>query len=532
MKPLKLYMKIGIFISILLLVTVSILGYSFMRMMSTTFESQTGERALHVATTLANMPSIRAAFTEENPSALLQPIAEEVRKTTGAEFVVIGNREGIRYAHPIEDRIGKKMVGGDNDRALLHGESYISKAVGSLGPSLRGKAPIKNEEGDIIGIVSVGFLLEDIDAIVHQYRVKIIFLVVTVLMIGGIGSIYIAKGVKRAIFGLEPHEIARLFVEKNGILQSVREGILAIDEKGAITMVNQQAYDLLPLDPSVDYVGKSIREVLPQSRMIDVLDSKESQFDEQVSYEGHELIVNRVPIFEEGEMMGVVSSFRRKNEIDLLTKQLSHVHRYAEALRAQTHEFANKLNTISGLIQLGSYTEAIEYIHKETDGAQTIVKRVMKAIPDPIIAAIVIGKFNRAQELKIDFHIDKESQLQDSLDEMDREKLVTILGNLLDNAFEAVLASGNANKKVKLFMTDLGHDFIFEIEDNGRGISEEEFPRLFERGFSTKQGEDRGVGLYLVQEAVTHLGGVITVGNGKFGGAIFTVIIPKRGRDE
>lgn len=199
MKAIKLHAKITLFICLLLLLMLAILGFYFTYMISETLENQTGRRALHVATTVAKMPSIRAAFQESDPSSIIQPIAEDIRKTTGAEFVVVGNKESIRYSHPIPERIGKKMVGGDNDRALLNGESYVSKAVGTLGPSLRGKAPIFDENGQVIGIVSVGFLIEDIELIVRSYQLKILFLVVFVLVIGSIGSFYIAKGVKSSL---------------------------------------------------------------------------------------------------------------------------------------------------------------------------------------------------------------------------------------------------------------------------------------------------------------------------------------------
>jgi two-component system, CitB family, sensor kinase len=243
MRAIKLHTKMALFICLLLLIVLGILGSYFTQMISETLEEQTGKRALHVATTVAEMPAIREAFNLENPSSVIQPIAEDVRIKTGAEFVVVGNKDSIRYSHPIPERIGKKMVGGDNDRALIKGESYVSKAVGSLGPSLRGKAPIFDENGEVIGIVSVGFLLEDIETIEKHYQFKVMFLVVFVLAIGAIGSFYISKGFKKAIFGLEPHEIASLFVEKHAILESVREGIIAINNNGNITMVNQQAYD-------------------------------------------------------------------------------------------------------------------------------------------------------------------------------------------------------------------------------------------------------------------------------------------------
>jgi two-component system, CitB family, sensor kinase len=531
MRAIKLHTKMALFICLLLLIVLGILGSYFTQMISETLEEQTGKRALHVATTVAEMPAIREAFNLENPSSVIQPIAEDVRIKTGAEFVVVGNKDSIRYSHPIPERIGKKMVGGDNDRALIKGEAYVSKAVGSLGPSLRGKAPIFDENGEVIGIVSVGFLLEDIETIEKHYQFKVMFLVVFVLTIGAIGSFYISKGFKKAIFGLEPHEIASLFVEKHAILESVREGIIAINNSGNITMVNQQAYDILGMDRKKNWIGQSIHEVIPNSRMVEVLQTKESHFDEELKIGNNELIVNRVPIFNGDDIIGVVSSFRKKTEIDQLTKELTQVHRYAEALRAQTHEYSNKLNTISGLIQLGSYQEALDFIHKETVEYQTIIQQLMRAVPDTMIAAIILGKYNRAHELKIDLQIDEESSMKDIPPHIHREKLVTIIGNLLDNAFDAVLVANKKEKTVHLFMTDIGDDLIFEVEDSGNGIPEEFFDQIFQKGVSTKKGEGRGMGLYLANQAAQYLNGYITVENSPQGGAVFTVVIPKRGKE-
>jgi two-component system CitB family sensor kinase len=421
------------------------------------------------------------------------------------------------------------MVGGDNFGALEEGRSYVSKAVGSLGPSLRGKVPITNDKGEVIGIVSVGFLIEDIENTIGIYELRVVILIIVVLVIGVVGALQIGVGFKRAIFGLEPNEIGSLFQERSAILESIREGIIAINEQGNITMVNKAAYQILGIGPQNNVLGGQILNVLPHTKMLEVLQTGESQFDREIVVGKNEVIVSRVPIIYDGNVKGVVSSFRNKTEIDQLTKELSQVQRYAEALRAQTHEYANKLYTISGLVQLGSNQEAIELIHKETSDYQELVQFLMTRVPDMLIAAILLGKYNRSLELKVEFIIDQESTMRDIPLEINREKLVTVLGNLLDNAFESVLESDKRDKRVQLFMTDLGHDLIFEVEDTGVGISDDKLKLIFNKGFSTKNRDDRGIGLHLVDKAVTYLGGYLTVSQSESGGAIFTVVIPKEG---
>ena len=241
------------------------------------------------------------------------------------------------------------------------------------------------------------------------------------------------------------------------------------------------------------------------------------------------MLINTVPMLEKGEIIGAVASFRRRDELDILAKQFSQVKGYSEMLRAQTHEYSNKLHTIAGLIQTDHNREALELICQETAGYQGLIAFLAKAVPYPVLAAFIIGKYNHAQELRIEFEIDPDSQLKDVPSELSREKLVTILGNLIDNAFDAAL-QGENQTKVKLSMTDAGNDLVFEIEDSGTGIPTERSEQIFKRGFTTKQN-DRGQGLYLVEKALKDLGGQITLGNSDLGGALFSVFIPKRGRN-
>ena len=206
MKPVTLQSRIFSYGALFVSVIAVIIGLSFYYTMSQGIEQQIGERALSIAMTTADRPDIRAGFEHEHPTEALQPIAEAIRLKTGAEYVVIGNNEGVRYAHPVPERIGKKMVGDDNERALKLGESYISEATGSLGPALRGKAPVFNEQGHIIGVVSVGFLTTDISSMFFQYADNILYIVLIAIILGVIGSSILARNIKKELFDLEPAE--------------------------------------------------------------------------------------------------------------------------------------------------------------------------------------------------------------------------------------------------------------------------------------------------------------------------------------
>ncbi len=491
-------------------------------------EDQIGKRALQISRTVAQIPLVKQKIIEPRPDGTLQELAERIRAEVGAEFIVIGNRRGIRFSHPIPERIGRAMVGGDNAPALEHGESYVSRAVGTLGPSIRGKVPIFNAQKEIIGVVSVGYLQEGVRDLVHTQQLKVGLLICVLMLIGIVGAVQISGRFKRAIFGLEPEQIARLFSERTTIIESIREGVVAIDRNARVTVANRQAIEILGRSMEQGVIGLPIGEVLPGAKLSRILTGGEQRQDQELEVGGTTMIINTVPMLEQGEIIGAVASFRRKDELDILAKQLSQVKEYSEMLRAQTHEYSNKLHTIAGLIQIDHSREALELIGRETAGYQGLIAFLAKAVPFPVLAAFILGKYNHAQELRIDFEIDPDSQLTDVPAEMSREKLVTILGNLIDNAFDAAL-QGDQKARVKLTMTDLGKDLVFEVEDSGRGIAAAQSEQIFEKGFTTKPN-DHGQGLYLVKKALQELDGQITLGDSELGGALFSVFIPKHRR--
>lgn len=522
-----LHTKLMLVISILIISIGGIFEITFKNILETHLKDEIGSKALSVAQTIANMPEIQEAFQADKPQSVLQPIAEGIRKQVGAEFIVIGNRNEIRYTHPNPDRIGQKMVGGDNVR-VFKGESVISASTGTLGPSLRGKAPIFRQ-GEVIGVVSVGYLQTEIEMKVSKIQKQILAATFLILIGGLLAAIFISLNIKKAIFGLEPKEIAWMYQEKHAILESIHEGIIAIDTNGQITVVNETAHKILGVPNETLLRGKRIEEVLGHTHLLEVVRNGQAEYDKESIILGDIYLVNCIPIYnKKGDVIGAVSSFRNKSELAHLLQELSHVKAYAEGLRAQTHEYSNRLYTLLGLIQLGSYKEAIDFISKEVDVAQGFIQFLMKEIPDPILAGFILGKISLASELKVSFLIDKESTFKDIPNEISRDLLVTIIGNLVNNAFEAVRENDKEEKRVLLFLTDLGKELIIEVEDNGKGVDSKNSNQIFNEGFSTKNtNSNAGIGLSLVQNAIHSLGGSITFSSNVGEGTIFTVAIPK-----
>ncbi|MFC5711688.1 ATP-binding protein [Thalassorhabdus alkalitolerans] len=502
-----------------------ILGFYTNAKHSDTVSEQIGIRALSVAQSVAEIPEVQEAFSSSSPSEVIQPIAEAIRTQTDSEFIVVGNRDGERYSHPNEDRIGQTMVGDDNDRALYSGESYVSEATGSLGPSIRGKAPIITAEGEIIGVVSVGFLLDDVEMTIGNYVTETWYWIFLFMLIGIIGATLISLHVKRSILGLEPEEIGRLFQERESVFQSIHEAMIAVDRRGIVTMCNNQAGKLLQVE-SDKVVGKYIEDVIPHTQLAEVLETGERQFNKELWVNEERFIVNRVPIYYENKLMGAVSTFRNRTEVEKLAEELSNVKQYSEALRVQTHEFSNKLNTISGFLQLNQTKKAVEYINKESKEQQEWIHFFIRNVSDSYVSAVLLGKLNRAHELGIKTEIHPHSELVTQLTEKQRDGLVTVIGNLFENAFDAVL-EGENDPVIHVFFTDMGHDILFEIEDSGPGIAKKHIEKVFQKGFTTKEGTHRGIGLSLVQQILEEAGGELSLETSELGGACFIFTVPK-----
>lgn len=498
--------------------------------LSDSLYDEIGQRALMVAKTVAATPAVIEGVRNRDITGLNR-LAERLATTNEALFIVIGDDQAIRLAHPDPDRIGHSMGDDDGDygrRALIDGQAYVARALGSLGESMRGKAPVVvPATGDIIGIVSVGYSLQQVESTIRRYNFVLYGVVGLMLLFTIIAAIVIAGRFKRAIFGLEPEEIGRLFREREATLQSVREGIIAINREGIITTANRAAYETLELPGEPPLAGRPILEVLPESSLPAILESGQPDFDREIWLRGRQMVVNRLPVRQGDDIIGVVASFRLRDELDQVSRQLTRIQQYADTLRSQTHEYSNKLHTIAGLIQIGATDEALNLIGSEVSDHQALIQLLLESVPDPVIAGCLLGKYNRAREMGLRLEIDPDSRMSDLPATLPRDQLVSVLGNLIDNALDATRMTRGAGGRIQLSMTDLGQELIFEVEDQGPGIPEAERQRIFEKGVSTKEGEARGYGLHLVRQFLLHWGGSVTVEDVPSGGSRFTLYLPK-----
>lgn len=495
-------------------------GSLFTYVLHRSVQRQLGENALDLARSIAHTPQVLAAMNHPNPSELLQPYVESIRLSTGASFIVIGNTDGIRYSHPDPSRIGLPMVGGDNGPALLDAQEYVSVATGSLGRSIRGKVPLLDHNDEVIGIVSVGFLLPEVDRSLFAFLPSVLLVLIFALTVSLPGAWVVAASIKKATHGLEPAEIAALAEQRNAILATIREGIIAIDQQASVVVVNQTARRMIPeLVPGADLL-----KVLPNSRLLEVLKSGEPEYDQQMLLGETAVVANRIPVRINGKVAGVVASFRDQSELERLSRELSDTRRYTEELRAQAHEFANTLQAISGMLQLGQFDEAVDFIQETSDDHRQLVEALPRSLGDSAVAALLLGKRAVAQELHVSLRVDSASYLSGPLP--DSNLMVRVVGNLVDNALESVGDRPKEERHVRVCLTAEPESIRIAVADSGPGIPPERIDRIFVEGYSTK-GAGRGVGLALVRRLVDRVGGTIEVGRAPEGGALFTVTLPR-----
>lgn len=513
---------LGLIITLILSIIVSLLSI-FVYFDIKQIYNNVNKIGLQTAKTISFMPSVKRAFQSTTPSSELQLLATQIENQVDAAFVVIINRDGTILSHPDPNRIGDSIPINDDYKAIVFGGYYNITSDEILGKSLVGKAPILNDRKQIIGVVSVGYLIKDIHASVFDRVMRVLYFAIGIVVIGIIASILLAKNIRKDTLGLEPSQIATLYRDQNAILSSVNEGIIATDQWGRITLINRAAKEILNLTDKV--TNKPMTQALPDLHMVETLERKERKLNMEIILEGKVIILNLVPILEAGKIVGSVASFRDKTEVQEMINTLSEVREYSEDLRAQTHEFTNKLYVISGLLQLEYYDDAISMIQEEISINENNNRMIFEQIDDPKVQAILLGKIGKASEKKISFEIDDNSSLGTLPDHIGVAQLTIIIGNLIDNAFDAI--ANRKQRKVSFFALDFGQDIIFEVTDNGEGILEGEIDSVFKQGYSTKSDQSRGYGLANVIRVVDELGGTVQVNSLKQG-TTFTIFIPKR----
>jgi CitB family two-component system sensor histidine kinase MalK len=526
---LRLRARIILLVCAVVAVVLVVTGFLVTRGMERRALATLTDTAVMVSRMTAESGVVVDGLRGRRPGAEVQAFAERMRERSQVDFVVVLDRNHIRLSHPNPALIGAPFVGGD-DLEVYRGLSYTSVARGTLGLSLRAFTPVLDPaDGTQVGAVAVGILMRGVDQTFAGVRKRVVAGILTGFAAGLLGAAYLAGRIKRILLGMEPAEIATLLQQREALLQSVREGVVGVDRGLAITVVNGEAARLFGLAGiRGDLVGRSLEEVFPEAGMARVLAEGTPSLDQEVAVNGLPVLTSVVPIRVGGRITGGVATFRNLSEVSRMAEQLTGVRHYADALRAQTHEFMNKMHVVLGLIRLGQYDGLKRYITGISGKLDDEVGFVVQRIKDPVLAGFLLARLSSAREQAVAIRLSDGSAVAGSLDEGLAHDAITILGNLLENAVEALAGAARREVEIHLGQGEGGLEIV--VADTGPGIAPALLPRLFEKGISSK-GERHGYGLWQAARSAEAHGGRLTAENRPEGGAVFTALLPD-GKEE
>ncbi|MFF9407149.1 ATP-binding protein [Streptomyces anandii] len=508
------------------LLSLVVAGYALFTYVSDRGQAEQSARrqATAVARSIADAPSVRSAIHTADPTAQLQPYALRVQKDTGVDFVTIMTPGGIRWTHPSEKQIGKPFLG--NIYRAQHGETFTETYTGTLGASVRAVTPVWDGRR-IIGLVSAGIKVEAISHRVQDQVTALLGVAAGILALGGVATYVINARLRRHTHGMNADELSRMHDYHQAALHAVREGLLMLDAQYRVALINDGGRELLGVGREEDVVGTSVADLGLPAPLTGALLASEPRVDEVHLTDSRVLVVNTSPV-SGGERRGTVVTLRDVTELQSLMGELDSERGFTQALRSQAHEAANRLHTVVSLIELGRAEEAVEFATAELELAQALTDQVVAAVSEPVLAALLLGKTAQANERGVELVVSEDSGLDDGLlpTALPPRDLVTILGNLIDNAVDA--AQGRVPARVTVTACAEAGELVLRVADTGPGVDPAHAGLVFQRGFSTKPTGPggRGLGLALARQAVHRHGGTLTVAQAAEGGAAFEARLP------
>jgi two-component system CitB family sensor kinase len=478
------------------------------------------EEVLAVANTIARSPDVRAALDLDDPAAVLQPYAESVRLATGTDFVVVMAPDRTRYSHPNPARIGQPFIG--EIAPALAGRPFITTNVGTLGESVRAVVPIFDDDGRVVGLVSVGITTEAINRKVLEQAPVLLGAAVPALTLAGGGSWLLSRRLRRQTHGLGPAQITRMYEYYDAVLHSVREGLVVVTPDRRVALINDEGRRLLGLPEESAVVDRPVADLDFPSALAELLASGRDAHDEPLLAGDRVLVANQRATQFEGRGHGTVLTLRDHTELRTLASELDSVRALTDALQAQAHEAANRLHTVLTLVELGRPEEAVRLATQELAVAQQLTDQVVGAVTEPALAALLLGKSAQASERGVELVIEPDSRLDGS--PLPTTDLLTVVGNLVDNALEAV-AGTDPPRRVRVFVGEVDSEVVVRVADSGPGLDPRHVDDAFRRGWSTKR-TGRGLGLALVGQVIKRYGGRAEVRRAAEGGTLFTVCLP------
>jgi two-component system, CitB family, sensor kinase len=478
------------------------------------------QRTLGVAETFAHSPDVLAALHAKDPAAHLQPMAESVRRATGVDFVVVMRPDGVRYSHPNPSLIGGHFLG--NTGPALAGRPFTETFTGTLGPSVRAVVPVPGDGRPVEGLVAVGITQAKITNQLNRQVPALLSLVALFLGLAAFASLLVSRRMQRFTHGLNPVELTRLYEHHDAVLHAMREGLLVLDRDRRLLLINDEGARLLGLGPEAE--GRPASELGVAGGLGEILTSGRDVHDEIHLTTEAVVVVNQTAVYRRRRMFGTVVTLRDHTELQALTGELDSVKSLAELLKSQAHESANRLHSVVTLIELGRPEAAVEFATAELVAAQRLTDQLLGAVEEPVLVALLLGKAAEAADRGVELVVTDNSEVRPT--SIDPRDLVTVVGNLIDNAVDAALAAP-APRRVTVTVRQDETELVVRLADTGPGLHQDLVERAFRRGWSTKDASGqhrphgRGLGLALVRQVVTRYDGSIQVTND--GGAVFTI---------
>lgn len=503
-----------------LVVGAGLLGAYLQAQRSTT--AQATARTTAVAEAVAATPDVVEAVQAPNPTATLQPYAERVRLETGTDFVVIMSTDGIRYTHPDRRQIGKRFIG--HIATAAQGGVVVEDYTGTLGPSRRVVVPVR-DGGRVVALVSVGIRKTAVAERLSGQLPGLLLAGLAAALLSGLGTALVARRIRRQTHGLGEQQLQEMYEYYDAVLHAVTEGLLLTDLEGRLRLANDEAFRLLGLPENAQ--GRPVADLGMAEPLVAALTDADPREDELHVTDARVLVLNKAPAVRHGRRLGFVVTLRDRTDLEDLTGELDSARGLTEALRSQAHESANRLHTVVSLIELGHADRALAFATDELAASQVLTDRVVASVQEPALTALLLGKAAQAGERGIDFEVGEGARWPEGV--APAREVVTIVGNLVDNALDAV-ATAKGARCVRVDAHVEGGYAVLTVEDTGPGLPPGEVERAFQRGYSTKQaaGEGRrGLGLALVAQSVQRLGGELRVEGPP--GARFVVRIPVGG---
>ncbi|MBU5434002.1 sensor histidine kinase [Pseudoflavonifractor sp. MSJ-37] len=466
---------------------------------------------LNSASILSQVPLVRETLEEGAPAEDLTDFLDQTTShVSDIDLILICGKDDTIYYAPDAKDIGTAYTGTAQADILAGAGPYTSNETGPMGSDHSAYAPVHGTDGELIGYVLVGIYTRSMTALTLSTVIRFVGMGLIAAVLASLLALRLSKSIKESLMGYEPEVLTRRFLQREDILEALEEGVMAIDKEKNIIFLNASAAQMLSLDQKTA-VGQPLHTVYPRSTLDRILRTGRAEYNVSMSsLKDVRVLADRLPLYENGKLAGAVGIFRNRTEVTQLADDLTGVRHMVEAMRAYTHEFMNKLHVILGLLQIGEPEKAQEYIMDISRTQQQAVRRIMVQIREPSVAALLVGKTSRANELGIRLTLDRESALREDSPWLSPDAYVTLLGNLIENAIESLDRSARENKEIAVSIRESDDALLLCVEDTGPGIPVDLRGKLFQRGISSK-GSGRGTGLALVREIVDAYRGEIRV---------------------